>query len=94
MKQSSIKTTALRSIGFGAALLSLGPLAAPAALAESLSVSPTRMEVPASNQTTLTLKADGKEASVLQLRVMEWKEGQDPSKMKATRDVVISPRPV
>ncbi|WGI22685.1 fimbria/pilus periplasmic chaperone [Amylibacter sp. IMCC11727] len=60
--------------------------------AQSLSVSPTRLEVPnKGSQTTLTVKAEGGGTAVLQMRVMSWKEGQDPSRMKPTRDVVISP---
>ncbi|GAA6187911.1 hypothetical protein NBRC116596_09740 [Litorivita sp. NS0012-18] len=45
----------------------------------------------ASNQTTLTVKAGGKQASVLQMRVLKWREGQDPAKATPTRDVVVSP---
>lgn len=60
--------------------------------AESVSVSPTRLSVPTPNQaTTMTVKAGGKETSVLQIRVMRWNERDDPSKMKPTRDVVVSP---
>lgn len=60
--------------------------------AQSLAVSPTRLEVPTgASQTSLTVKADGGGSAVLQMRVMSWKEGQDPNKLKATRDVVVSP---
>ncbi|MGH1330920.1 MAG: fimbrial biogenesis chaperone [Paracoccaceae bacterium] len=60
--------------------------------ADSVSVSPTRLSVPSPNQaTTMTVKAGGNEASILQVRVMRWNERDDPSKMKPTRDVVVSP---
>lgn len=60
--------------------------------AQSVAVSPTRLEVPnGALQTTLTVKADGGGAAVLQLRVMSWREGQDPNRLKPTRDVVVSP---
>ncbi|GGA16742.1 fimbrial biogenesis chaperone [Neptunicoccus cionae] len=60
--------------------------------AQSLSVSPTKLEVAnGARQTTLTVKANSRGSSVLQMRVMAWKEGSDPSRLKATRDVVISP---
>tara|TARA_R110002049_G_scaffold142277_2_gene304140 strand:- start:19421 stop:19810 length:390 start_codon:yes stop_codon:yes gene_type:complete len=64
--------------------------AAPA-LANNLSVSPTRVIVPKANQSTLTVKADGNEQSIVQVRVMEWKEGTAPDRLKKTRNVVISP---
>jgi len=60
--------------------------------ADSVAVSPTRITVPTkANQTTLTVKAGGREASVVQLRVVAWKPGQDPRQVKPTRDVVVSP---
>ncbi|WP_353343162.1 fimbria/pilus periplasmic chaperone [Litorivita sp. NS0012-18] len=72
------------------AILLCGGAAAPLQ-ADSLTVSPTRLNVQASNQTTLTVKAGGKQASVLQMRVLKWREGQDPAKATPTRDVVVSP---
>lgn len=60
--------------------------------AQALSVSPTKLEAAnGARQTTLTVKAKGSGPSIVQMRVMAWKEGSDPSRLKATRDVVISP---
>lgn len=67
------------------------PLAAPA-LADSLAVSPTRLTVPAGvNATTMTIKAEGKGAAVVQIRVMAWKKGSDPNTLKVTKAVQVSP---
>lgn len=59
--------------------------------ADSLAVSPTKLDVRSANQTTLTVKAGGSQASVLQMRVLKWREGTDPARAKPTRDVVVSP---
>ncbi|MBU2983078.1 fimbria/pilus periplasmic chaperone [Lentibacter algarum] len=75
---------------FVAALLISGGVTSPL-LADSLTVSPTRLNVKAASQTTLTVKASGKQASVLQMRVLKWREGTDPKKAKPTRDVIVSP---
>ncbi len=85
----SNKCASLKSSLTIAALI-CGGAAAPL-LADSLAVSPTKLDVRSSNQTTLTVKAEGREASVLQMRVLSWKEGTDPAKAKPTRDVVVSP---
>ena len=62
------------------------------ALADSLAVSPTRLIVPAPAQaTTMTIKAEGKGQAVVQIRVMAWKKGSDPSDLKATKMVQVSP---
>ena len=72
--------------------LLVGAAVSTAANADSLTVSPTKLAVPnQGKQTSLTVKAGGKHLSVLQLRVMGWNERDDPSKLKPTRDVVISP---
>ncbi|SLN43272.1 hypothetical protein AQS8620_01719 [Aquimixticola soesokkakensis] len=83
MKNLHRKSLAL----FLATLTAFAPLGA---LAENVSVSPTRLNV-AGQASTLTVKAGGAQASVVQLRVVSWKEGTDPRNVKATRDVVISP---
>ena len=63
-----------------------------ASFAQSMSVSPTKLEVSApSNQTVLIIKAGGATISVVQARVMAWNENDDPAKMTLTRNVVISP---
>ena len=59
--------------------------------AQSLSVSPTRLNVAGAGQTTLTVKAGGRQGSVLQMRVMRWNENDDPRRLSATRDVVVTP---
>lgn len=60
--------------------------------ADSLAVSPTRLIVPAPAQaTTMTIKAEGKGQAVVQIRVMAWKKGSDPSDLKATKMVQVSP---
>ena len=87
LKSSNNKT--LKAALLGASLLSLSGVTS--VQADSLTVSPTRLDVVSSNQTTLTVKASGKQASVLQLRVLKWREGQDPARAKPTRDVVVSP---
>ncbi|UWR24301.1 molecular chaperone [Sulfitobacter sp. S190] len=62
------------------------------ASATSLSVTPTKVEVASGNaQTTMTIKSEGRGGSVVQLRIFKWKEGQHPSRLRETRDVVISP---
>lgn len=67
------------------------PLAAPA-FADSLAVSPTRLTVPAgANATTMTIKAEGKGSAIVQIRVMAWKQGSDPNKLKVTKAVQVSP---
>ncbi|MGQ0564648.1 MAG: fimbrial biogenesis chaperone [Gemmobacter sp.] len=75
----------------GVALLLVMSAAGPA-LADSLAVSPTRLVVPAPAQaTTMTIKAEGRAGSVVQIRVMSWKKGSDPNNLKATRAVQVSP---
>lgn len=60
--------------------------------ADSLAVSPTRLIVPAPAQaTTMTIKAEGKGQAVVQIRVMAWKKGSDPSDLKATKMMQVSP---
>ena len=62
------------------------------ALGDSLAVSPTRLIVPAPAQTTtMTIKAEGKGQSVVQIRVMAWNPSDDPGKLSATRAVSVSP---
>lgn len=74
-----------------AALFLALPLATPG-FGDSLAVSPTRLTVPAPGKaTTMTIKAEGKGAAVVQIRVMSWQKGTDPNKMKATKAVVVSP---
>lgn len=74
-------------------VLAAGLLAVPSiCLADSVTVSPTRLSViPPAQQTTLRIKADGTSDATLQFRVLRWKEGTDPAKAEPTRDVVISP---
>lgn len=75
----------------GAITLAMLSLAGPAA-ADSLAVSPTRLTVAApAKATTMTIKAEGKGASVVQIRVMAWEKGTDPNKLKVTKAVQISP---
>ena len=63
-----------------------------ASFADSLAVSPTRLTVPAPAQaTTMTIKAEGKGQAVVQIRVMAWAKGSDPSDLKATKMVQVSP---
>ena len=65
---------------------------APGAWAESLTVSPTKLTVPnPARQTTLTVKADARGPSVVQVRVYQWNEGEHPSRLRRTKDVVVSP---
>lgn len=72
-----------------AALVCALPLGA---MADSLTVSPTRLSVPAPGvQTTLTLKAKGRSTAILQMRVMRWNPRRSPEDLQATRDVVVSP---
>lgn len=62
------------------------------AAAQSLAVSPTKIEVaPAGQHTTMTVKSGGQGSSVVQLRIFRWVEGQSPSRLANTRDVAISP---
>ena len=89
MMISSSKTLIGRTIL--AAALTLGTSVG-SANADSVSVSPTKITVGAAQKTTtMTVRAGGREASVLQVRVMKWKERDDPSNLKPTRDVVVSP---
>ena len=60
-------------------------------ISQSLSVSPTNLNVVGTSQTTLTVKAGGNTQSVLQLRVLSWNEKDDPRRLKSTRAVAISP---
>lgn len=87
--KTKMKTAAATT---AATLLASALMIAPmAAQAESVAVSPTRLEVPKpGRQTTLTVKAGGRQASVVQLRVVKW-DGRDPANIKPTRDVVVSP---
>ena len=74
--------------GIAALMLALPSMAS----GDSLAVAPTRLTVPAPAQTTtLTIKAEGKGPAVLQIRVMAWKKGSDPSNLKATKMVQVSP---
>lgn len=74
---------------FAVAAIALAPTLT---AAESVAVSPTRLNVHMpQQQTTLTVKAGGREASVVQLRVMAWNPRHDPSDIKPTRNVVVSP---
>jgi fimbrial chaperone protein len=63
-----------------------------AAIAQSLSVSPTKLLVGApGSQAILVIKASGAQLSVVQARVLAWNEKDDPSKLSVTRNVVVSP---
>lgn len=75
------------------AIVAVWAIVAPTGLvAQTLSISPTRLDVQApSQQTTIVVKSSGKETSVIQVRVMAWKEGTAPDKLKPTRDVAVSP---
>ncbi|MDQ2092703.1 fimbrial biogenesis chaperone [Rhodalgimonas zhirmunskyi] len=85
IKHTLKKTTACTVLAAG---LILAPMEVSA---ESVAVSPTRLNVPnKGQQTTLTVKAGGKQASVVQLRVVKW-DGRDPDNISPTRDVVVSP---
>ncbi len=85
-----INTIAKKTLG-GAVLTAALILSPMAGNAESVAVSPTRLEVPhKGKQTTLTVKAGGRQASVVQLRVVKW-DGRDPDHIAPTRDVVVSP---
>lgn len=76
----------------GAALAFSVALAPTQGAAESIAVSPTKLAVPnKGQQTTLTVKAGGRQNSVVQLRVVKWNPRHDPSRVSPTRDVVISP---
>ena len=60
--------------------------------ADSLAVSPTKLIVPGQNkQTTLTVTAGGRQASVVQVRVVAWDPRRGVDHIKPTRDVVVSP---
>lgn len=79
----------LKTIGLS--LMLALPAVAPA-FGDSLAVSPTRLTVPAPAQaTSMTIKAEGKAGSVVQIRVMSWKKGSDPNVLKATKAVQVSP---
>jgi fimbrial chaperone protein len=66
--------------------------APPAAQADSLAVSPTRLTVAApAKVATMTIKAEGKGQSVVQIRVMAWNPSDDPGKLSATKAVSVSP---
>lgn len=70
-------------------LLALLPLSA---TAQSLSISPTKLEVVApGNQATMVIKAAGAQLSSVQIRVFAWREGDDPGKLQNTRNVAVSP---
>ena len=62
------------------------------AQADSLAVSPTRLTVAApAKATTMTIKAEGKGQSVVQIRVMAWNPSDDPGQLRATKAVAVSP---
>ncbi|WP_322866321.1 molecular chaperone [Aquicoccus sp. G2-2] len=79
--------------GFPGIIVAAALVLAPSiAGAESVAVSPTRLNVHTpQQQTTLTVKAGGRQASVVQLRVMAWNPRHDPNDIKPTRNVVVSP---
>lgn len=81
------KLSLLRAFALALPLLAI----APNAKAGSVSVSPTRLDGIHSNQTMLTVKAGGRDASLVQLRIVKWKKGTDPNRYSATRNVVVSP---
>lgn len=87
----NLKTTKLVGRKILAAAVLLGVMSS-GVQADSLSVSPTRITVaPGAKTSSLTVKAGGKDSAVLQVRVMGWNEKHDPKKLRATKDVVISP---
>ena len=60
--------------------------------AQSLAISPTKLEVIApGNQATMVIKAAGAQISSIQIRVFAWTEGTDPSKLRNTKNVAVSP---
>jgi len=74
------------------AILISGMVLAGAAFAESFSVSPTSLRVPAEVQaTTLTVKSTGPGAAMGQVRVMRWLRDGGRNTLVPTRDVVASP---
>lgn len=87
MKPNKVLTGAKRAVL--ASALIVAPMLAQA---ESVAVSPTRLMVPnKGQQTTLTVTAGGRQASVVQMRVVAWNPRHDPDRVTPTRDVVISP---
>lgn len=85
------KDTPLRRASF--ALATLLTMAATGAMANNLSISPTKLEIGSGgNATAVTVKAQGAGRSTVQIRVFEWQEGTTPSRIKPTRDVVVSPQ--
>lgn len=76
----------------GVLALTCALAAAPSVQADSLAVSPTRLTVAApAKATTMTIKAEGKGQSVVQIRVMAWNPSDDPGKLRATKSVSVSP---
>jgi fimbrial chaperone protein len=74
------------------AIIATGMALSGAALADSFSVSPTSLKVPAGVQvTTLTVKASGPGETFGQVRVMRWLRDGGKNELVATRDVVASP---
>lgn len=81
-------SAALRGLTGAAALM----LAAAAASADSVSVSPTRIAVPPGGaQTAMTVRAAGARQSLVQVRVFAWDERRPAYRLSRTRDVVVSP---
>ena len=75
-----------------AILLALSVSGPATAAGGSISVSPTRLEVPpAVSQASMVVRAEGSAATYVQVRVFRWSEGTPPSEVTATRDVVVSP---
>ena len=62
------------------------------AAADSISVSPTNLAVPrGSQQTVLTVRAQGSAQSVIQVRAFRWDPSRPPSEFHEQTRVVVSP---
>lgn len=69
-----------------------GALATHTAQADSISVSPTKIEVPGyQKSTTMKVKASGGDGSVVQVRIFGWDESRPVTELTRTNDVIVSP---
>ena len=79
----------IRTIAIAAGL---GLMTAHAALAESISVSPTNLAVPGGGkQTTLTVRAEGSAQSIVQVRAFRWDPNRPATELFQQDSVVVSP---
>jgi fimbrial chaperone protein len=87
-----VLTRGLAIVRSGIALLATWLLAASAAFAGSLSVSPIRVEIaPGQRSVTLIVRNDGDQTTLVQTQLVAWSQADNEDRLEPTTDLLASP---